>query len=240
MTPKPDTLPGSCQLREWSRRQRHWTTAAVPRETARSPVRQSASAIDRLTPLWQKVRVPMTRPLLLLLYLLLSTLPFARAAETAPPQSARPNVLFIAIDDLRDWVGYLGYQQVKTPNLDRLAARGVAFTRGFCASPCCNPSRTALCTGLRPGQTGVYNNSDDWRKIVPAEITTLPLHFKNNGYFVAGAGKIYHESFRRESDWEEFTRTTRSSASGATTAGISGRSSTGASLPSGKRPHGHR
>jgi arylsulfatase A-like enzyme len=53
------------------------------------------------------------------------------------------------------FVGYLGNQQVKTPNLDRLAARGL------CASPCCNPSRTALCMGLRPGQTGVYNNSDD-------------------------------------------------------------------------------
>lgn len=125
-------------------------------------------------------------------------------AADAPQPVPKPNVLFIAIDDLRDWVSYLGDKQVKTPNLDRLAARGVAFTRGFCASPCCNPSRTALCTGQRPGQTGVYDNSDDWRRIVPAEITTLPLHFKNNGYYVAGAGKIYHESFRRESDWNDY------------------------------------
>jgi arylsulfatase A-like enzyme len=146
----------------------------------------------------------MNRPLLLLLCILLPNLHPARGADQTPAAKARPNVLFIAIDDLRDWVGYLGDKQVKTPNLDRLAARGVAFTRGFCASPCCNPSRTALCTGLRPGQTGVYNNSDDWRKIVPAEITTLPLHFKNNGYYVAGAGKIYHDLYRRDSDWNDY------------------------------------
>ena len=142
----------------------------------------------------------MNRLLLLLLCILLPNVHPARGADETPAAKARPNVLFIAIDDLRDWVSYLGDKQVKTPNLDRLAARGVAFTRGFCASPCCNPSRTALCTGQRPGQTGVYDNSDDWRQIVPAEITTLPLHFKNNGYYVAGAGKIYHESFRRDSD----------------------------------------
>ena len=108
---------------------------------------------------------------------------------------------------MRDWVGYLGNQQVKTPHLDRLAERGVAFTRSFCASPCCNPSRTALLSGLRPGTSGVYNNSDDWRQIIPAEITTLPLHFKNHGYHVAGAGKIYHGGaggFNRLSDWTEY------------------------------------
>ncbi len=146
----------------------------------------------------------MKRPLLLFLCLSLPTLHPARGADATPAPKARPNVLFIAIDDLRDWVGYLGDKQVKTPNLDRLAARGVAFTHAFCASPCCNPSRTALCTGLRPSQTGVYDNCDDWRKIVPAEFTTLPLRFKNNGYYVAGAGKIYHESFRRDSDWDDY------------------------------------
>jgi len=104
--------------------------------------------------------------------ILLLSLDLAHAAES------KPNVLFIAIDDLRDWVGYLGNKQVKTPNLDRLAARGVYFTRSFCASPCCNPSRSALLTGLRPGTSGVYNNSDDWRKIVPEGTVTLPLHFK--------------------------------------------------------------
>ncbi len=123
----------------------------------------------------------------------------------ARAEQPRPNILFIAIDDLRDWVHYLGVnQQVKTPNLDRLAARGVAFTRAYCASPLCNPSRTALLSGMRPGSTGVYGNNVDWRKTVPAEITTLPLHFKNNGYYVAGAGKIYHDSMRRDSDWTDY------------------------------------
>lgn len=117
----------------------------------------------------------------------------------------KPNVLFIAIDDLRDWVHYLGVnEQVKTPHFDRLAARGMAFTRAYCASPLCNPSRAALLSGMRPGATGVYGNNIDWRKAIPTEVTTLPLHFKNNGYYVAGAGKIYHDSMRRESDWSDY------------------------------------
>src|SRR5439155_12026295 len=67
--------------------------------------------------------------------------------STVAAEKAKPNVLFIAIDDLRDWVGYLGDKQVKTPNLDKLAARGVHFTRSYCAAPVCNPSRTALLSG---------------------------------------------------------------------------------------------
>ena len=120
------------------------------------------------------------------------------------PAAKKPNVLFIAIDDLRDWVGYLGNKQVKTPNLDKLAARGVAFTRSFCASPCCNPSRTALMTGLRPGTSGVYNNNDNWQKLVPEGTVTLQQHFRNNGYYAAGAGKIYHGGLNRFSDWDDY------------------------------------
>src|SRR5437773_7111143 len=76
--------------------------------------------------------------------------PRAQAAE-------RPNVLFIAIDDLNDWVGFLGgHPQVKTPHMDKLAARGTAFTNAHCQAPLCNPSRTSLLTGLRPSTTGVY------------------------------------------------------------------------------------
>lgn len=126
---------------------------------------------------------------------------------TSPAAEKRPNVLFIAIDDLRDWVGYLGNKQVKTPHLDRLAARGVHFIHGYCASPCCNPSRAALLTGMRPGTSGVYNNNDDWRNIVPEGTVTLPLHFKNHGYHVVGAGKIYHGGaggFNRITDWDDY------------------------------------
>lgn len=125
----------------------------------------------------------------------------AHVAETKP--EAKPNVLFIAIDDLRDWVGFLGCAQVKTPNLDRLAARGVRFTRSYCAAPVCNPSRAALMSGLRPSSSGVYSNSDDWRQIIP-DVTTIPLHFRANGYYAVGAGKIYHEAYRRPGDWDEY------------------------------------
>ena len=138
------------------------------------------------------------RPAALLTAAILST--SATPAATPP---AKPNILFIAIDDLRDWVHYLGYEQVKTPNLDRLAARGVTFTHSYCAAPVCNPSRTALMSGLRPSTTGVYNNGTDWRKVIP-EVVTLPLHLRANGYYAAGAGKIYHESYRRPTDWDDY------------------------------------
>ena len=124
-----------------------------------------------------------------------------KTAEVKPAD--RPNILFIAIDDLRDWVGYLGNTQVKTPNLDRLAARGVYFTRSYCASPCCNPSRSALLTGLRPGTTSVYSNGHNFRNLVPEGTVTLPRHFKDNGYYVAGAGKVFHSGFLA-SDWDEY------------------------------------
>jgi iduronate 2-sulfatase len=124
------------------------------------------------------------------------------AAETAQ----HPNVLFIAIDDLNHWVGHLGRnQQVQTPNIDRLAARGVTFTRAYCAAPLCNPSRAALLSGLRPSTTGVYDNPMDWRKAIPENLT-LASHFRKHGYFVAGAGKIYHGGFDRRSEWDDYFR----------------------------------
>jgi arylsulfatase A-like enzyme len=124
----------------------------------------------------------------------------------APAAAAdRPNVLFIAIDDLRDWVGYLGDEQAKTPNLDRLAARGLHFTRSYCAAPVCNPSRTALLSGLRPGSTGVYENNADWRTTPAAKVTHLTQVFRAAGYSVTGAGKIYHGGYPPpEGYWDEF------------------------------------
>lgn len=122
-----------------------------------------------------------------------------------PPQSAaRPNVLFLAIDDLNHWVGYLGRNpQTKTPNLDRLAARGVWFTRSYCVAPVCNPSRAALMSGLRPFTSGVYENGQDWRRVVPEELP-LTTTFRRAGYYVCGAGKIYHESYKRRSEWDDY------------------------------------
>jgi arylsulfatase A-like enzyme len=120
------------------------------------------------------------------------------------PAAGRPNVLFIAVDDLNHWVGHLGRnRQTKTPNIDRLAARGVTFTHAYCAAPVCNPSRAALLSGLRPATTGVYDNNDDWRTVIPPE-KCLTTTFRNSGYFVAGTGKIYHGSFPRGSEWDDY------------------------------------
>jgi len=88
----------------------------------------------------------------------------------------KPNVLFIAIDDLNHWVGYLGRSpQTKKPNIDKLAQRGVWFTHSYCAAPVCNPSRAALMSGLRPGATGVYENRNDWRTVISEDLPLTDL-----------------------------------------------------------------
>lgn len=118
--------------------------------------------------------------------------------------SDKPNVLFIAVDDLNHWVGHLGRNsQTKTPNIDRLAKMGVTFTKAYCAAPVCNPSRAALMSGLRPGSTGVYDNGQDWIKVIPPA-QTLTTQFLNAGYKVYGAGKIYHANAHREGEWTDY------------------------------------
>jgi len=119
--------------------------------------------------------------------------------------SRSPNILMIVADDLRAWLHCLGCEQVRTPNLDRLAAMGMVFTRSYCPAPLCNPSRTALFTGKRPGTTGIYNNTGDWRtnevtRDLPSLIETLRAH----GYLTFGAGKIYHEIFTKLSEWDDY------------------------------------
>lgn len=118
---------------------------------------------------------------------------------------ARPNVLFLPVDDLNDWLGCLGNTQVHTPNLDRLAADGQLFTNAHCAAPSCNPSRTAVLLGRAPFQTGVYTNGQPPNANVP-ELMSLPQHFRQSGYLVAGGGKVYHdfEGFNRLADWDEW------------------------------------
>ncbi len=118
----------------------------------------------------------------------------------------KPDVLFIAVDDLNDWVSYLGgHPQAKTPHIDSLVARGMAFTNAHCAAPACNPSRTALMAGLRPYQTGVYTNGDPAGDTLK-NIVTINRHFLANGYNVRGAGKIYHGygSEGRTDTWTEW------------------------------------
>src|SRR5437764_1309456 len=102
----------------------------------------------------------------------------------------KPNVLFIAVDDLNHWVGYLGRNaQTLTPNIDRLAARGVWFTHSYCAAPVCNPSRAALMSGLRPFTSGVYENNNDWRTVISVDLP-LTTTFRKAGSYVCGPGKI--------------------------------------------------
>ena len=129
--------------------------------------------------------------------------PVARVrGEDAP----RPNVLMIIADDLNDWVGCLGgHPDAKTPNIDRLARRGLLFTNAHCAAPVCNPSRVAAMTGRRPSSTGIYDNAPVWHEMMPG-IASIPQHFKANGYYTAGGGKVYHHmpGFNRRSDWDEY------------------------------------
>jgi arylsulfatase A-like enzyme len=116
----------------------------------------------------------------------------------------KPNVLFIAVDDLNHWVTHLGRnKQAKTPNIDRLAKMGVTFTHAYCAAPVCNPSRAALMSGRRPGTTGIYDNGQDWRPVVPKE-ETLTTQFLKAGYEAFGTGKIYHANVHRPGEWTDY------------------------------------
>ncbi len=128
------------------------------------------------------------------------------SAFTSQAAAPRPNVLFISVDDMNDWIGCLkGYPGVSTPNIDQLAKRGALFTDAHCASPLCNPSRTALLTGKRPSTTGIYNNDQCWPAVLP-DVVTLPQYFKSNGYYVAGAGKVFHHTAGNNppSQWDDF------------------------------------
>jgi len=124
-------------------------------------------------------------------------------------KAERPNVLFIAVDDMKDWVNCLGgYEgRVHTPNIDRLAKRGMLFTNAHCVSPKCAPSRAAIMTGLRPSTTGLYDNQHWWYPNRP-DTATLPVLFRKNGYAVAGAGKIFHHTAGNNPprQWDSFQR----------------------------------
>jgi iduronate 2-sulfatase len=105
--------------------------------------------------------------------------------------AAKPNVLFIMMDDLRPELGCYGAEGLITPNIDRLAEKAVLFNNAYVQYPVCNPSRASFISGLRPEETGIVTNDLPFRRAMP-DIQSLPELFRNNGYFTAGIGKIFH------------------------------------------------
>ncbi len=119
---------------------------------------------------------------------------------------ARWNVLFIAVDDLRPDLGCYGAADIRTPNIDRLAARGLLFDRAYCQVAVCNPSRCSVLGGVRADTARVLNNQTFLRPMMP-DVVTLPQHFKNSGYYSVSLGKVFHHSEREPGDdpesWSE-------------------------------------
>ncbi len=140
----------------------------------------------------------MKNTLTFLIFIFLGTSVQVTAAE-----KKQPNILFIALDDLNDWIGCLGgHPQTITPNLDRLAASGALFTNAHCPAAACNPSRTAIMSGLAPNRSGLYGNEQKMREILP-DTDILPQHFRNHGYRATGSGKMLHYFIDARS-WDEY------------------------------------
>ena len=115
----------------------------------------------------------------------------------------KPNVLWISVDDLNDWVGYLeGHPQVKTANIDRLVKRGIAFTNAHCTTPLCNPSRSAILSGLSENTTEMHYKKKF--KYDPEKYNSLPNYFADNGYMTYGTGKIHHRKINKDLFQEYF------------------------------------
>ncbi len=121
----------------------------------------------------------------------------ASAADGAPSQ---PNILFIAVDDLRPELGCYGRDYIHSPNIDRIAAQGMVFNRAYCQEAVCSPTRASLLTGARPDTTRVWDLKTHFRTALPG-VVTLPQLFKDNGYFVQGMGKLYHGGFNDPQSW---------------------------------------
>jgi arylsulfatase A-like enzyme len=117
--------------------------------------------------------------------------------------AAKPNFLFISVDDLNDWIGCLGgHPQAKTPNMDRLAKSGVLFSNAHCPAPACNPSRSAIMTGISPNVSGLYSNRQKMREVMP-QAELIPKYFSRHGYWSGGSGKILHYFIDAQS-WNEY------------------------------------
>jgi len=127
----------------------------------------------------------------------------AVAAFTAPAAGAapnKPNILFIAVDDLRPELGCYGKDYIRSPNIDRIAKAGMVFKHAYCQQAVCSPTRSSLLTGTRPDTTKVWDLETHFRTALP-DVVTLGQHFKQHGYFVQGMGKIYHGGFDDPPSW---------------------------------------
>jgi iduronate 2-sulfatase len=126
-----------------------------------------------------------------LLVLAAFVLALSHSSPAAVSEGRKPNVLFICVDDLKPLLGCYGDPRVKSPNIDRLASRGLLFERAYCNQAVCAPSRNALMTGLRSTTLGIYDLSTNFRRSRP-EAITLAQHFKQNGWRAEAMGKIFH------------------------------------------------
>lgn len=122
------------------------------------------------------------------------------AATSKVSSPSKYNVLFIAVDDLRPELGCYGNKIIKSPNIDRLASKGLVFNRAYCQQAVCSPSRSSLLTGRRPDTTKVYDLEKHFRSELP-DVVTLPQLFKNNGWHGQGLSKIYHGSLDDAPSW---------------------------------------
>jgi arylsulfatase A-like enzyme len=126
-----------------------------------------------------------------LILLTVALLGIANITRSHAAETKRTNVLFIVSDDLNNSLGCYGDPLVKTPNIDKLAARGVRFERAYCTFPLCGPSRNSFLTGLYPNSTGILANAQIFRQTIPAQVS-LSQAFRQQGYFAARIGKLYH------------------------------------------------
>jgi len=125
---------------------------------------------------------------------------------TSFAQTAKPNIVFIAIDDMNDWAGFMkGHPQAMTPNMDELAQQGVVFTNAQTVAPGCSPSRNALLYGVEPYNSGLYPFYDHGiHKQLKEKYTSLPTFLKQNGYNTYGSGKIHHGPEYGNQEWTSY------------------------------------
>lgn len=133
---------------------------------------------------------------------LLIALGFTSCQSTQEQAPAKPNVLFIAVDDLRPELGCYGQEQIKSPNIDKLAANGLTFVNAYCNVPVCGASRASLLTGIRPTQNRFVGYDTYAQKDAPGAVS-LPQHFKNNGYHTISNGKVFHHIDDILDSWSE-------------------------------------